>query len=90
MALRRWRSDDGERKVRPLSIEPSMVASATSLSEATIQKLVREGKLPKPRALSGRRAAWLARDVEEWLESRPVSDMLPPESAGKVSKEEVV
>lgn len=76
--------------MRPLSIELSMVASATSLSEATIQKLVREGKFPNPRALSGRRVAWLVREVEEWPESRPVSDMLPPESAGKVSKEEVV
>jgi len=76
--------------VRTLSIELSMVASETSLSEATIQKLVREGKFPKPRALSGRRVAWLVREVEEWLESRPVSDMLTPENAGKVSKEEVV
>lgn len=40
-----------------------MVASATSLSGATIQKLVREGKFPKPRALSGRRVAWLVREV---------------------------
>lgn len=69
--------------MKPLSIELSMVASATSLSEATIQKLVRESKFPKPRALSGRRVAWLVREVEEWLESRPVSDLLPPENSSR-------
>lgn len=76
--------------MRPLSIDLAGAAAATSLSEATIQKLVREGKFPKPRALSGRRVAWLVREVEEWLESRPVSEMLPPANTGKSLNEDVV
>lgn len=54
------------------------VPAVVGLSEATIQRLVRENQFPKPRMLSGRRVAWLLREVEEWAESRPVSDLPPP------------
>jgi prophage regulatory protein len=39
---------------------------------------VRKGEFPKPRQLSARRVAYLVREVDEWLESRPVSDQPPP------------
>ncbi|CAM2197832.1 prophage regulatory protein [Paraburkholderia kururiensis] len=58
------------------------VAEALSLSETTIQKLVREKAFPEPRLLSGRRVGWLTREVQEWADVRPVADLLPPESAG--------
>lgn len=60
------------------------VSAAISLSVASIQKLVREDRFPKPRMLSGRRVAWLLREVEEWAESRPVSDLPPPANSGRV------
>jgi prophage regulatory protein len=58
------------------------VAHVVSLSTGNVQKLVREGSFPKPRELSARRVAWLAREVDEWCESRPVAEMLPPVNAG--------
>lgn len=58
------------------------VAAIVSLSEATVQKMVREETFPRPRQLSGRRVAWLVREVTEWAESRPPSDLLPPTNTG--------
>lgn len=56
------------------------VAEAVSLSESSVKKLVRENKFPQPRLLSGRRVAWLAREVEAWSEARPTANLLPPGS----------
>ena len=58
------------------------VAAMVSLSEASVQKLVREDTFPRPRQLSGRRVAWLVREVNEWAESRPPSELLPPPRTG--------
>jgi prophage regulatory protein len=67
---------------RPIYLDKPAVAEFVALSETTIEKLVRENGFPKPRVLSGRRVAWLVREVEEWAESRPVSDLLPPPNTG--------
>lgn len=58
------------------------VAAIVSLSEATVQKMVREESFPRPRQLSGRRVAWLVREVTEWAEARPPSELLPPANTG--------
>ncbi|MHB9833875.1 helix-turn-helix transcriptional regulator [Paraburkholderia terrae] len=58
------------------------IAEYVSLSEASVQKLVRESRFPKPRMLSDKRVGWLTREVEEWAESRPVSDLAPPPNTG--------
>ena len=48
------------------------------LSTTTIEAEIREGRFPKPRQLSPHRVGWLAREVHEWLETRPVSMLAPP------------
>jgi prophage regulatory protein len=58
------------------------VAEALSLSPTTVQKMVREKTFPEPRLLSGRRVGWLAREVQQWADNRPVADLLPPENTG--------
>jgi len=68
--------------IRPLFLDKASVAAMLTLSETTVERLVRESKFPKPRVLSGRRVGWLLREVEEWAESRPVSDLLPPKNSG--------
>ncbi|MCW5299298.1 AlpA family phage regulatory protein [Herbaspirillum lusitanum] len=55
---------------------------ATTLSETTIQKLIREQQFPAPRHLGGRRVGWLVKEVLEWAENRPVSDLPPPPNTG--------
>lgn len=72
------RLSESRKSMKPIYLNLEAVAGAVALSEAQIQKLVREGTFPKPRLLSSRRVGWLVREVEEWAEGRPVSDLLPP------------
>lgn len=63
------------------------VAMCLTLSEPTVQRMVREGSFPAPRLLSGRRVGWLVREVEAWAEGRPVSDLPPPPNTSHRSKQ---
>ncbi|UGQ45108.1 helix-turn-helix transcriptional regulator [Massilia endophytica] len=69
--------------MKPLYLELNEVAAILTLAEATVQKLVRDNEFPKPRQLSGRRVAWLVREVEEWAELRPVSTLPPPPNTSR-------
>lgn len=69
--------------IRPIYVDLPTVASIVSLSESGVQRLVREEQFPKPRVISSRRVAWLVREVEEWAEARPVSDLLPPPNTSR-------
>jgi len=69
--------------LKPIYIDLPDVSAAVSLGETTIQRMIREGEFPAPRQLSGRRVAWLVREIEEWAENRPVSDLPPPPNTGK-------
>lgn len=68
--------------VKPIFADLETAAAVVSLSPATWQTLVREGKAPQPRQLSGRRVGWLMRELEEWAETRPISDLPPPPNTG--------
>ena len=63
---------------KPAVLDMPSVCAFISLSESVLQKLVRDGSFPKSRLLSGRRVGWLVREVEEWVEALPVSDLPPP------------
>ena len=65
-------------QLRPAVIDIAQTASYVSLSTRTIEKMVRTGEFPAPRKLSGRRVAYLVNEIDEWIKSRPVSDILPP------------
>lgn len=66
----------------PVYADLKGVSQLTTLCVSTIQKLVRADQFPKPRLLSGRRVAWLVREVVEWAEARPASELLPPPNTG--------
>lgn len=72
--------DSGKKNfvLKPLYLELESVSAALGLGVATIQRLVRQDSFPKPRQLSGRRVGWLVREIEEWAEARPVSNLPPP------------
>lgn len=70
--------------MKPLYLELPQVAAAVSLAETTIQRQVRDGEFPAPRQISGRRVGWLVREVEEWAESRPISQLPPPVNTGRI------
>lgn len=69
--------------MKPIYLELEAVAGVVTLAASTVQRLVRENAFPKPRQLSGRRVAWLVREVEEWAEARPVSELLPPANTAR-------
>ena len=69
--------------MKPIYVDLPSVASLVTLATATIQRMVREGGFPKPRQLSANRVAWLLREVEEWAEQRPISDIPPPANTGR-------
>ena len=62
------RSMPAPTSMKPLYLDLPTVAATVSLSEASVQKLVRENQFPKPWMLSGRRVAWLTHEVETWAE----------------------
>lgn len=68
--------------IKPAYLDLAAVTNYTALSESSVQKLIRENSFPKPRLLSGRRVAWLVRELESWAESRPISELLPPPNTG--------
>lgn len=43
------------------------VIQRTSLSRSTIERMIRDGRFPKPIRLSVNRRGWLESDVEQWL-----------------------
>lgn len=48
------------RKIKPIYLDMIAVSETVALSEASVQKLVRENRLPKPRLVSDRLLAiWL-------------------------------
>lgn len=68
--------------ITPIFMDLPTVAQVVAMSTATIERLEREGQFPKRRQLSGQRVGWLVREVQEWAESRPVSQLPPPQNAG--------
>jgi len=49
------------------------VGQITGLSRTTRWRLERDGRFPKRRQISPNAVAWLASDVEEWMQSREAS-----------------
>lgn len=68
--------------VRPIIVDLATAAEVVSLSESTLQEMVRKKTFPAPRKMSDRRVGWLMREIEEWAENRPASDLLPPPNTG--------
>lgn len=72
--------------IKPILLNLEDTAAYVSLSDASVQKLIRENRFPKPRLLSDRRVGWLVRELEEWAENCPVSDLAPPANTGHTNR----
>lgn len=71
-------------QVAPIYADLPLAAALLSISETTVQKLQRDDEtFPKARQISGRRVGWLYRELVEWSESRPISDLPPPPNTGR-------
>ena len=70
-------------KIRPAALRLEDTADYLCLSVSTVEELVRQGGFPKPRQLAGRRVGFVVRELDEWLEDRPVSNQLPPPNTSR-------
>ncbi|WP_235538366.1 AlpA family transcriptional regulator [Pelomonas sp. Root1444] len=61
----------------PLMVDRHHAAAALGVSDGTVESLVRSGDLPPPRRISPGRTGWLWRELQEFAETRPVSNALP-------------
>lgn len=61
----------------PLFADREQAAAALSIGISTLEDLVRIGDLPPPRRISAGRTGWLWRELDEFAETRPISDALP-------------
>jgi prophage regulatory protein len=69
--------------VQPLIVDRATAAAKLSVSERTLEELVRTGVAPQPRQLSPNRVGWRVRELEEFAASLPVSQVLPPRNTGR-------
>jgi prophage regulatory protein len=69
--------------IKPIFVDIKGVIALTGLSKTTVWDVIKNGDFPKPRKASARGSRWLVREIEEWCESRPVSDILPPPNTGR-------
>ena len=53
-------------------IKITKVKELTSLSSATIYRLVKNGKFPKQLKLAERSSGWLLEEINDWLESKSI------------------
>ncbi len=56
----------------PVAFNIKGLVQYTTLSRATIYRLIREGKLPPPRKPSSRRSIWIKTEIDERLLNAPV------------------
>lgn len=69
--------------IPPYALPLEEAAPYVGLSISTFQRAVREDETcPKPRQLTGRRVGYIRRELEAWVESRPISELLPPDNTG--------
>lgn len=64
-------------RIPPLFCPRDQAPDVVGLPLTTIDGLEARGDFPKRRQLSGRRVGYLMRELEEWAETRPASDLLP-------------
>lgn len=68
--------------MQPAALNLNDAALYVALSTSTVQLLMRGGDFPQARRLSAGRVAFLVRELDAWLESRPIAAMLPPPNTG--------
>ena len=54
-------------------IKLAQVIEITSLSSATIYRLIKTGQIPKQLKLAQRSSGWLLEEINNWLESKSIN-----------------
>ena len=59
-------------------VRPTQLADELAVSLSTIRNWIRNGVLPSPQRLGPKAIGWQRETINEWLESRPLVQPLPP------------
>ena len=62
------------RTLAPRLISREAAAAYVSVSPTTFDEMVKDGRMPKPKRLSGRRKAWDVRALDTAVDSLPVDN----------------
>lgn len=68
--------------IQPRFVAKDAAAQLLAMSIKTFERGVQKGEIPKPRQLSAGRVGWLVSELDEWAQSRPISEILPPANTG--------
>lgn len=68
--------------IKPAYLDREQTGAYVSLSGSTMEQMIRAGTFPRPRQLSPKRVGWKLTELDEWCDSRPVSDLPPPRNTG--------
>lgn len=67
----------------PGALDKELAAAYCSVGVTTFEQMVQEKIAPQPRRFPGRRrVAWLRTELDAFLASLPLSDLLPPDNSG--------
>ena len=67
----------------PGALDKEMAAAYCSVGVTTFEQMVQEKIAPQPRRFPGRRrVAWLRPELDAFLSSLPISDLMPPDNTG--------
>ena len=61
------------------------VRDRTTLPRTEINRFVKAGTFPKPESISGK-AVWRETDIDQWIDARPIADVLPGQPSKMVRK----
>ena len=64
--------------IRPHFVDRETAAAMFSVSVSTWEKMVRNGKAPKPRQITDQRVAWRVSELDAMADAFPVSELPPP------------
>ena len=63
---------------KPKVLNQKQLTEITGLSAVTIWRKEKAGEFPVRRQLGSRRVGWLTREVDEWIEATPESEITSP------------
>jgi len=64
-------------EAEPRFLSKAQVLKKIPVSAPTLWSWVRQGKFPRPRAVSTNKTVWLASEVDAWMRSRPLRNYKP-------------
>ena len=62
----------------PKILNVKQLSEVTGLSSVTIWRKEKKGEFPNRRQLGSRRVGWLTREIDDWLEATPNSEITSP------------